>query len=388
MLKQGAATRNTVAHPAKTIPLRSSSLAAAVTSSKPTYGSQPAAGASSKLAAAAEPSPSPASSSKQILPRFADENAQRRVSAPGPHPTLGSRIQPAPLPSSASGKSRQIMSLTNWRARSDTVATTSSALVRSAPKAAPLSVAKVVSPSTAVAALPRQEAEAERVSKEMSQYRKEHGLTEESYFTSMVKVQAERMGVARPKPIINTSVPPSESTAVYLKGLPADTTYYSLLQNIHCGQIWHTYIDPANPPKQPTCAAKVAFLTRAQAEAFMSDIAEGRYSVRGQRVANAIWDRRAEMERADLKESRCIQIQGPANMMEWAWFEKEFTAKMDLKITEFFEVDSKDPTSKIFQINFAGIFAQSRAVVKSIEKDFGDIYSFRYVADPCNDGAY
>lgn len=300
---------------------------------------------------------------------------------------------PTPLSLTAAGStmpttnSRDILSLQSWRTKATPSATASLTSFPVTSKAAPSSYAKVVS-SAAGALLPRRDSEAQRVKEEVSKYRRDNGLSEESYFTPMVKLTAEQTGVLRPKPIANNSVPVSESTAVYLKGLPGDTTYYDLLMNIHCGQIWHTYIDPPNPPKQLTAAAKVSFLTRIQAEAFMNDIECGRYFVRGQRVINCIWDRRCEMVRPDVMDSRCIQIKGPNNMMEWAWFEREFTTKMDLKITDFFDVECNEPGSRIFQINFSGIYAQSRAVIKALEKDFSDIYHFRYVPDPCNDNAY
>lgn len=236
-----------------------------------------------------------------------------------------------------------------------------------------------------VVALPKEEDEAERVARQVKEYRQYHGLSQASHFTPMIKVEAEQAGIRRPQaPFIGMNTPIEHSTAVYLKGLPAATTYKDLLENVRAGKIWHTYIDAPNPPLQPSAAAKVAFCTRASALKFVEQIKLGQYSVCGQRMYAGLWDRRCEPERRNMADTRCIQIQGPAIMMEWSWFEREFATKMDLKITEFFEVHSKDVDSKIFQINFAGIFAQSRAVVKALEKDYSDIYSYRYIPDPCD----
>jgi len=41
----------------------------------------------------------------------------------------------------------------------------------------------------------------------------------------MEKVKAEQKGMPRPEPEINNTTPASQSTAVYLKGLPGATAY-------------------------------------------------------------------------------------------------------------------------------------------------------------------
>lgn len=287
-------------------------------------------------------------------------------------------------------KSLGVLSLKSWRKSSpDADTPTSMTSESSSTPAKTVSYATVLS-GRAIQLLPHDEAEAQRVARNLSRYRREKGLSEESVFTSMRKVVAAKQGFLRPKPLINNDVPMSESTSVYLKGLPPKTTYKDILEHIHCGQIWTTYIDEPAPPAHPFAAAKIAFFTRAQAECFTDDVKHrGNYLVRGQSVHMCNWDRRAEPEHSDAKETRCLQIRGPAGIMGWAFFEREFSEKMDLKITEYFEVFKDDDEGyRTFQINFGGVFSQSRAVAKAISKDFVGVYTYGYVADPCNDGKY
>ncbi|RYP19626.1 hypothetical protein DL765_003219 [Monosporascus sp. GIB2] len=112
----------------------------------------------------------------------------------------------------------------------------------------------------------------------------------------------------------SANIPESESTAIYVEGLPADCTVRELLRAARgTGKLWASNVSPPTPQHPGSCG-KLVFWARAGADRLLAMHAGGRFLVRGAAptVKMNRW-RSAARPEGDPR-SRVVVVRGPARV--------------------------------------------------------------------------
>jgi hypothetical protein len=184
-------------------------------------------------------------------------------------------------------------------------------------------------------------------------------------------------------------IPDEENCCLYLKGIPEYATRQQIFDQLCMGGIYTFKLDPPIPERYTTCAAKVAYTTRAAAERLVDHALTFGLFILGNRV-KVSWNRNKtrELEGLEARQSRVIQICGP-NKMGASKLIEFFHSNIDFTLVECHEWLTANGSRKVVEIHFESILGQSRAAMKCFAQtansmEDGNDYSVSYAADPCN----
>jgi hypothetical protein len=114
----------------------------------------------------------------------------------------------------------------------------------------------------------------------------------------------------------SAAIPPDQSTSLFIKNLPADTTITKILAHIRAtGKVFSLYLNLPTPPHQG-CAAKICFFTREAAAKFYHNTRSG-FLIDGHR-ATVVWNRVLVAEHVGERwdeASRVVIVRGPKGVV-------------------------------------------------------------------------
>jgi hypothetical protein len=175
---------------------------------------------------------------------------------------------------------------------------------------------------------------------------------------------------------------------LWLEDLPKDVTYQAMfdwLEEMKIGRIWALDIKPPQGNFE-TSAARLTFFKQSSAQRIY-DAAQERSSLymNGHRV-KVLFNRSGNRAR-DGYETRIIQIQGPAEMMSWKFWDSFFRDGIVYDLDRWLFLPCKMEGRAEMEIRFARVDGQAQTCIQKIYKDVSmdDIVSARYGRDPCEE---
>ncbi|KAG9245140.1 hypothetical protein BJ878DRAFT_419836 [Calycina marina] len=192
------------------------------------------------------------------------------------------------------------------------------------------------------------------------------------------------LGDARLKSNRSANIADDRNCSFWLMGLPANTSYSALLGAIrNAGKIYATNIN-APTGEIATCAAKIVFFQRTAAETLMRQIKNGKLYVVGKRITSVRWNKVKSGEHPYREQSRAIRITGPADLMNFEYFEIFFSCRFVYVLTWKGQSYCEDPGMVSHEWHFASLRAQAKAANAAIEREFVGRFKVHWAPDPCD----
>jgi hypothetical protein len=181
----------------------------------------------------------------------------------------------------------------------------------------------------------------------------------------------------------SANIPDEENCAVWVWGLPGHVTYTALLHSIRgIGKIYAVVINPPNGSIR-TSAAKIVFFRRSQAERLFDRIERGLFVVMGKAVHRVAWNKIKTGGYPHLSHSRAIRIIGPANLMDFDFFEDFFLHKFEYDLDRRGVVHCDRPGLVSHEWHFGSLRCQAASAKTAIEREFEGIFEVEWAIDPC-----
>lgn len=175
----------------------------------------------------------------------------------------------------------------------------------------------------------------------------------------------------------------NENCSTWVVGLPGNVTHTTLLDAIRgIGKIYAVVINPPTA-RFGTAAAKIVFLNRPSAEAFMRLAADGFFRVMGTQVRNVRWNEIRSARHYVPEQSRAIRITAPASLMNFDFFEAYFPTRFTYELDCKGVVPCNIPGYVSHEWHFGSLRCQSAWAKKAIEQEFRGIYQVVWAQDPC-----
>ncbi|KAM0327937.1 hypothetical protein ACHAQA_005336 [Verticillium albo-atrum] len=186
----------------------------------------------------------------------------------------------------------------------------------------------------------------------------------------------------------------TNNTAVWLTGLPPDTTVASLLGAIALvgpiGKISATFVDGPDAEKgHPNAAATIIFWDRQGALRLKDAITKGRLTFPSSqvvddrpRILRFQWNRVKSAPRQDSVSSRVLVITGAHAIVNEAVLSEFFRSKLPYD-TEFVHTTHVAKRSTTLTWGFGSFPGQSLAAIIVLRQEFGKYVQTRFGCDPC-----
>ena len=181
----------------------------------------------------------------------------------------------------------------------------------------------------------------------------------------------------------SANIPDNENCAVWILGLPAQTTHTALLGSIRgVGQIYACVISPPTRQHQ-TAAAKIVFFERRQAERFTRVVLSGHLEVLGRRIRHIRWNKIKSACYPHSGNSRVIRLTGPGHLMDISFFEAFFKTRFTYELEQVLVVPCLVPNMASHEWRFGSLRCQSASAKLSVERELKGIFSVEWAHDPC-----
>jgi hypothetical protein len=176
-------------------------------------------------------------------------------------------------------------------------------------------------------------------------------------------------------------IPPHKNCAVFITEIPIQATYADVLGSVRGGKIYACRFEP-DEGKFPTRAVKLVFFTRASAELFMQRNYTVGIFILGERV-RAIWNRIRYDAHPNPRQSRVVNITGPARWVHSKFLEEWFEPRFDYDLDRTVDMPCPREGYATRAWRFACLRAQAEFAKMIVERELSGIFQVEYGVDPC-----